>query len=113
MRKVCCQSFNLIYMIKCEVCNIQYVGQTKRPFLKRMYEHLRNIKIGADHSVARHFAVHGPIDTPPLSFQVLEFIHVDPNTDRAAFLRDVWICRLNCASPRGLNMIEPDYNTPQ
>ena len=74
MRNVCCQSSNLIYLIECQVCHIHYVGQTKRPFLRRMYEHLRDIDRGMDHTVARHFEVHGPPNAPPISFYALQYI---------------------------------------
>ena len=65
MRNTCCQSSNLIYLIECQVCHIHYVGQTKRPFMRRIYEHLRDIDRGADTTVARHFEVHGPPNAPP------------------------------------------------
>ena len=75
-----------------------------------MYEHLRDIDRGMDHTVARHFEVHGPPNAPPISFYALQYIKAYPDSDTAAELRDEteknWTARLNSTAPRGLNIIE-------
>ena len=38
-----CETKNLIYMIKCNRCNLQYIGETKRPLKGRFNEHRRTI----------------------------------------------------------------------
>ena len=40
---VCCKSHNLVYCLTCNICGLQYVGQTKRTFHLRLYEHFRDI----------------------------------------------------------------------
>ena len=39
-----CHSSNIIYLVSCTVCGLQYVGETKRTFGERMKEHLAKIK---------------------------------------------------------------------
>ena len=38
-----CETKNLIYMIQCNRCNLQYIGETKRPLKERFNEHRRTI----------------------------------------------------------------------
>ena len=55
MSNVNCQSENLIYLITCNACEIQYVGQTKNCILTRFQGHYQDIKTNDDTAVARHF----------------------------------------------------------
>ena len=50
-----CQSENLIYLITCMTCGVQYVGQTKNGILTRFQGHYQDIKTKSDTTVARHF----------------------------------------------------------
>ena len=74
--QVCCKSHNLVYCLTCKICGLQYVGQTKRTFHERLYEHFRDIR-NKDHTkpLRRHFALldHTPDTptTPPLLPAVL------------------------------------------
>ena len=36
-----CQTFNVIYLIQCRLCHLQYIGQTKRLLKDRFNEHRR------------------------------------------------------------------------
>ncbi len=45
---VTCKSNNLVCVITCRRCLAQYVGETYRPFHKRIYEHLYSIGHNAD-----------------------------------------------------------------
>ena len=40
---ICCQSSNLVHCLQCNTCSKQYVGQTKRKLLERLWEHFNNI----------------------------------------------------------------------
>ena len=35
-----CETFNVIYLIQCRLCNLQYIGETKRRLKDRFNEHL-------------------------------------------------------------------------
>ncbi len=43
IQKVDCKSNNLVYLLTCNVCGQQYVGETKRTLGERLSEHLRDI----------------------------------------------------------------------
>ena len=56
--KITCELSNVIYRINCNQCGLQYTGETKRPFRKRMYEHCSSVqRFQADKAtpVSRHF----------------------------------------------------------
>ena len=55
MKKVTCQSSNLIYVITCKICGIQYVGQTMNRLLTRFQGHNFDIMHNNDTTVSRHF----------------------------------------------------------
>ena len=39
-----CGSLNVVYLVSCRVCSVQYVGETSRPANVRWYEHLYKIR---------------------------------------------------------------------
>ena len=56
--KVTCELGNVIYIINCNKCGLQYVGETKRPIRNRMYEHYNSVqKFHSEKSTpaSRHF----------------------------------------------------------
>ena len=40
---ITCETFNVIYLIQCRLCNLQYIGETKRRLKDRFNEHRRLI----------------------------------------------------------------------
>ena len=36
---ITCETFNVIYLIQCRLCNLQYIGETKRRLKYRFNEH--------------------------------------------------------------------------
>ncbi len=108
---VTCNSSNLIYCIKCNHCNMLYVGQTKRKLKLRMVEHFRYIsKPDLTQPLGVHFNQpdHPKLDAAEI--YVLKFIKANPDSDRAKTLRDEhelrWIHRLRSALPYGLNSMD-------
>ena len=55
MTNINCQSSNVIYLITCTTCGIQYVRQTKNRLLTRFQGHYYDIKNHNDTTVSRHF----------------------------------------------------------
>jgi hypothetical protein len=45
-----CNSIGIIYIIRCSLCNVFYVGQTTRSEKERIKEHLTSININSYHS---------------------------------------------------------------
>ena len=42
--QITCEISNLIYLINCSKCGLQFIGETKRPLRQRMYKYLRSQK---------------------------------------------------------------------
>ena len=113
LTEVNCQSSNLIYVITCKHCNIQYVGQTKNRILTRFQGHFTDIAHDKDTTVARHFN-RCPIGDPQLTngfiIKVASFIHAPPHTRDAKLERDKeerrWMHRLSTITPYGLNLMD-------
>ena len=113
MKNVNCQSSNLIYVITCKNCGIQYVGQTKNRILTRFQGHIFDIAHDNDTTVARHFN-RCPPESPSLHnglrINVATFIPAPPDTREAKLLRDRkekrWMHRLQTITPFGLNLMD-------
>ena len=86
-----CKSSNIIYLITCNVCKFQYVGETQRSFEVRMREHLYQIRKheqnihsnsgGGGQLIYRHFCCDDLHRNTPLEkrirFQIIEKIKTD------------------------------------
>ena len=113
MREATCQSSNLIYVITCKHCGIQYVGQTKNRILKRFQGHIFDIAHDSDTTVARHFN-RCPLESPSLykgmKINVASYISSPPDSREAKLRRDSeekrWMHRLNTITPNGLNLMD-------
>ena len=93
-----CQSSNIVYLITCNVCKFQYVGETQRSFGVRMREHLNQIRKreqnirsnqeGGSQLIYKHFCSDEHHRNTPLEkrirFQIIEKIKTDdyPLTQR-------------------------------
>ena len=113
MTNVNCQSENLIYLITCSLCGIQYVGPTKNRILTRFKGHYQDIKTNNDTTVARHFNKCSPKNNgqpSDFSISVLSFIHQQPHTQSSQLSRDAeekkWMHRLGTILPQGLNLLD-------
>ncbi len=109
---VTCKSNNLVYVITCRKCpKSQYVGETSRPFHKRIYEHLYAIGHNLDTSVAHHFRKPGH-DTSHIKFEVASFIysHAPPKSDEGTKIcrkvEKLWIHRFKTNRSPGLNILD-------
>ena len=110
---ISCQSENLIYLITCLSCGVQYVGQTRNRILTRFQGHLHDIKTKNDTTVARHFNKCTSPQTGQLSdfsISVLSFIHQQSHTLSSQLTRDAeekrWMHRLGTILPQGLNLLD-------
>ena len=108
---VSCQSNNLVYLLECVQCHILYVGQTKNAIMKRVYQHLRDIKLKCPTStVARHQNAHQSVPLAPLKVHILDFVTLPRKSTQAWHkrleLEKIWIARLNSLVPTGLNLLE-------
>lgn len=93
---------NCIYMIFCQECEMQYIGETKNSLVIRMRQHKYNIcnKKETQTPVVEHFIMHG--------WEALRAMVIQSNptwTDKERKQRErQWIYNLNTKQPFGLNV---------
>ena len=97
-----CKSNNIIYLITCSDCGIQYVGQTSQPLHIRLNAHrscaLRNSSTflyqhfnGTDHKFEN------------ATIQIIDWLDVDDASSDLDQIENFWISTLCTAYPLGLN----------
>ena len=107
-----CNSHNIVYCLQCLTCGIQYVGQTKRTFRERLYEHFLNIrKKNRNDPIGRHFQGNNHLSNPQeVKAYILAFIPIPANSPDALQMRlrveNDWIYRLRTSLPLGLNAMD-------
>ena len=114
--KANCNTPNVVYMIKCKICNRQYVGQTSQSLKMRVARHLttiRNRKVPG--TLHEHFrAGRSCQGIHNLAVQLLQVItpnrHDDHKTveEKLKKYETLWMKRLKCEYPQGLNWAEYD-----
>eukprot|EP00111_Clytia_hemisphaerica_P024015 TCONS_00070750-protein len=102
-----CKSENVIYLVTCKKCGLQYVGKSKYKMRTRFQEHLTDFEkskkdLMDGKLLYNHFRDHSPID--PL--ENLSLVIIDQITNKHSIsinkLRQYWINRLDTFY-RGLN----------
>ncbi len=101
-----CKSRNVIYLLSCKKCSIQYVGETTQSLRERFGQHRNNVaKNNKKTLMVRHFNSEGH-SVPDMSIRVLECLPVcDKQLVKAKLTEaeDFWIRQLVSAYPFGLN----------
>lgn len=100
-----CKLSNIIYLITCNKCSKQYVGETIQSLHKRMNGHRSSVKAGSKTFLYDHF------NTPGHSFseatiQIIDFVDANLSSDvknDLLILEDYWITTLGTTFPMGLN----------
>lgn len=96
------QSMNCVYMIFCDKCGKQYIGETGNSISTRMMQHRHNIKNKKEVQtpIVQHFLLHG--------LQFLKVTGIQSNscwTDRERKKKErTWIKLLDTREPFGLNI---------
>ena len=100
-----CTSTNVVYVITCTNCNIQYVGQTSTTVNSRMRNHISDIKTRKlEKPVAAHFC-NNACNVTHVSIIVIDSCQSrDVNT--LLRLEEAWIRILVTRQPAGLNLIQ-------
>ena len=108
-----CNSSNVVYLLSCKVCGIQYVGSTSTKFRLRFNNHKSRIRVHTrfsaneklrDDLIYQHFNGPGHNGLDDISVQLI---------DQVACGKDLvdkegqWAYRLKCLKPLGLN--ESDF----
>ncbi|PIK43184.1 hypothetical protein BSL78_19969 [Apostichopus japonicus] len=101
--KINCLSKNVIYLIYCNICNLQYIGESKNTLRMRMTQHRSAIKTKKIYQpVANHFNLQNH------SIENLRVIAIDQNdswTDKSRKAKEnFWELNLKTTAPFGLNI---------
>ena len=102
---ITCTTSNVVYLISCRVCGVQYVGETKNTLKKRFYGHRSTVNTeNLDTPVGYHFnrPNHSMSD---MILQGIESLGNRPDTVRASRER-FWMRLLHSIQPHGLNIQE-------
>ena len=125
-----CKSENIIYMIYCKICNIQYIGETKQRLQRRFSNHKTNINGKKSGQVVhKHFEESGHgisnlrvipieiINKNNVNLRGLNEIQKDKAITKYRLEREkIWISKLQTAYPFGLNITVKgvgDFNVSQ
>ena len=94
-----CQSHDIIYIMTCEICDIQYVGETSNTLNTRCRGHESAIRNEKDHPVAQHYNSYNH------SLYDYNIITVDkePNKNKRLRLEEAWMYLMDILYPKGLN----------
>ena len=94
-------------MLQCQICKIQYVGQTKNRFLQCVNQHYSSIRNKLETPVSRHMNSHTYRGNPPIRIYILTPLHEEPDLDEASVERNkwenYWMARLYSYVPNELN----------
>ena len=94
-----CTSSDIIYVMTCDVCDIQYVGETSNSMSSRCRGHESSIRAEKDHPVAIHYRSYNhTIDE--YSNTVVD---KESNKNRRLRLEEPWMTLLNTLTHKGLN----------
>ncbi|XP_072178703.1 synaptic vesicular amine transporter-like [Diadema setosum] len=93
-RETCCTTTNVVYLITCRICRIQYVGETKTTLKRRFYGHRSTVNTAKlDTPVGHHFNLpdHSITD---MTLQGIESLGTRPDTVRTS-REKLWMRRLH------------------
>jgi hypothetical protein len=104
-----CASCNLIYLVNCDLCGFQYIGQTGRALADRINDHLSNIRTKKSTPIALHFN----LPSHSITHFTIQAIEKIPDSNDALKLRllkeTTWQNILQTAFPLGINNLKPQY----
>ena len=81
---ITCSTSNVIYLISCRVCGIQYVGKTRTTLKRRFYGHRSTVNTKKlDTPVGQHFYFPNHSNTDMI-LQGIESLGTRPDTVRAS-----------------------------
>lgn len=95
-----CNSTCVIYFIKCELCNMFYIGETKNAFRLRINQHLSSINLDLNLPVAKHF--HSRFHSIEAHFRIAPICR-EENDKYRKFKESKLIKKFKTEAPIGLN----------
>ena len=107
--QITCELYNIIYMITCTYCGLHYIGESKRGFRHRMYEHMRSAtveKLKDSTPVSRHFTQKNH-SVKNMEFSIIHWLGTQLSPDSTKYCRDqelYYIWEIPNLSPAGINV---------
>ena len=96
-----CKTENSIYILTCDTCGIQYVGETMDKFNIRLNNHRSSYKTNKNCPLTRHLrSTKHPFDN--VTFQIIE-VNTEWDTTARRRRENFWIHQLHTLEPDGLN----------
>jgi len=102
--RILCKSVNLVYLISCKRCRLQYVGETGRMLSQRTTDHLSCIRLHKNTPIATHF---NSSNHTIMDFSIIG-IELSEQTESATSRRkreQFWQTILNTKHPNGINCL--------
>ena len=98
-----CKSTNVVYVIRCQRCGLQYVGETEQALHERINSHRSDVKLSkTDRPVAAHF------NSPNHTTQDMKVMIVEQVRKKVSWMRKTreshWIAILDTIHPSGMNL---------
>ncbi len=116
LKNITCKSSNLVYLITCKVCNLQYVGQTYRTLSERFQGHFNDISNNRHwKAIGEHYNKSNHQGWKDCEISVLYFCPINPGkknqinsraTENRKCMERYWQFQLQTLSPQGLNRLE-------
>ena len=99
-----CKTSNVIYILECPICGLQYVGESLQPFHKRVNGHRSDIKKKPFLPVNQHMVSvgHSSCDFDKMKITIID--HNNNWNDKQRGHRETfWIKELKTLYPKGIN----------
>jgi hypothetical protein len=103
-----CTSSNIVYLVTCRKCSLQYVGETSRLLRDRINDHLSRIRLRKPTPVGLHFTSEGHRIT---DFSVMGIEQLSDATEPEVrrMKETTWQNKLQTAYPLGINNLKLHY----
>ena len=99
-----CATENVIYLISCKKCGIQYIGETSQKLRNRMNNHRNRLRNLTNLYLYQHFNSHGHSEEDLSIMPIEEITTSDKGTCAKRLEREDYWCRELCTFyPYGLN----------
>ena len=99
-----CKSRNIVYLITCSACSIQYVGLTEQRLHERINGHRASVRAGKNLYIYQHFNTEGHA-FEDATIQIIDYVDEKSSNVKHDLqkLESLWINTLCTAYPLGLN----------
>ena len=104
-----CKSTFLIYLLECNICNIQYVDKSETTFNIRLNNHRKDVKDPNALPADKHFTLPGHDFNKNAKFTLIEKltntnkVATETLRERLKHRENFWIIKLRTLTPNGLN----------